>query len=91
MNPTIISFKEKSSKAVNELKSIVPINAIKLSPLTYLLPSSEMVNQIMEKMPQAPALRESPYIAISLKTQTLRHCGHDKAVQVLQSIDYEIV
>lgn len=91
MNPTIISFTEKSSKAVNELERIVPKEAVKLSPLTYLLPSSEMIKQIMEKMPQSPALRESPYIAISLKTKTLQHSGHDIAVQVLQSIDYEIV
>jgi len=91
MNPTIISFNRESSRLVDELERIVPTDAIKLSPLTYLLPSSEMINQIMEKMPQSPALRGSPYIAISLKTKTLQHSGHDKAVQILRSIDYEIV
>jgi hypothetical protein len=91
MNPTIMSFKAVSQRAVAELERVIPEEAIQLSPLTYLLPSPEMINQILEKMPQSPKLRESPYIAISLKTKTLRHSGHDKAVQILQSIDYEIV
>lgn len=91
MNPTIISFNVETSTAVTELKEIVPSGAIELSPLTYLLPSSEMINQIMEKMSQSPELRASPHIAIFLKTQTLRHSGHDKAAQVLQSIGYESV
>lgn len=91
MNPTIISFNAKGQRAVDELQKIVPGDAVQLSPLTYLLPSSEMINQILEKMPQAPTLRESPFFAISLKTKTLRHSGHDKAVQVLKGIEYEIV
>lgn len=90
MNPTIMSFKAKSQSGVDELKRIVPADAISLSPLTYLLPSSEMIGEILEQMPQCPTLGKSPYIAISLKTKTLRHSGQDKAVQVLQALDYEV-
>lgn len=92
MNPTIISFNPEKylNDAMKELKGIVPEGAIRLSPLTYLLPSSDVVAQILEKMPESPALRESPYIAIGLKTKIFRHTGHDKAAQVLQGIEYDV-
>jgi hypothetical protein len=91
MNPTIISFDIQNAEAARELAEIVPIDAIRLSPLTYLLLSAENVSQVLAKLGQAPKLQDVPYIAFSIKTPTLRHSGHDKAAQVLRDIGYESV
>lgn len=91
MNPTIISFDVQSSVAADQLAQIVPENAIRLSPLTYLLLSVEDVTPTLDKLGQAPALRNCSYTAISVKTPFLRHLGNNKAAQVLQDAGFEIV
>jgi hypothetical protein len=91
MNPTILSFKVTGAMGIKSFQKIMPSDAIELGPCTYLLQLSDNMDQILEQASHYPELRDCAYTAISLKTKTLRQSGHDKALQILQSIDYELV